>query len=117
MCASVIPNCSACLWFTDHTQCIFCDGNYQLSGSTKCCDVDSLLYPDYEGGCDVCENIVRGCSTCQMSGGVVNCIECQTDDGFVLSGAKCCDTNVGESIDGSGGCTDNLCAVGCTICN
>ena len=52
-----------------------------------------------------------------MSGGLVHCIECQTDDGFVLSGAKCCDTKVGEASDGSGGCTENLCADGCTICN
>lgn len=75
-CTDVIPNCGACAWFTDHTQCIFCEGNYQLSGSETCCDVSSLLYPDYKGGCDSCENVVNGCTSCQMSGGTVHCIAC-----------------------------------------
>lgn len=85
-CSEVIPLCGGCVWLTDHTQCVFCAGKAQLSGSDRCCDTESLLYPDYKGGCDTCENVIYGCTSCKMNGGIVDCIVCDEDNGFISDG-------------------------------
>lgn len=44
-------------------------------------------------GCDACSTIIPGCNLCEVNGGVTECTQCDTVNGYEISGATCCNTN------------------------
>lgn len=56
------------------TVCTTCDNanDYYLSGE-KCCNIADNKYPDDEGNCDACSNVIAGCTTCTMDGNDTIC--------------------------------------------
>lgn len=71
-CASIVTGCSSCVVNDGVTACSACAAGYTLSEET-CCDDGANEYPDNNGGCDVCGNVITGCNVCNADSGTTVC--------------------------------------------
>jgi hypothetical protein len=88
------------------------------SGVT-CCGTLGGQFPDENDGCNACAALFPGCSTCDVNdGGTTECIACDTDGGFEISGIQCCNLNADSYPDGADSC-DSCASIipGCSTCD
>ena len=101
------------------TSCINCneEGGFLIS-ETTCCDTNNEMYPDSEGGCQVC-SFITGCIACNYDSATIEiaCIDCDSNSGYTISGTTCCNYYDGQYPDGDEGCSSCSSLIsGCSTC-
>ena len=84
----------------------------------QCCNTNIQQYPDGNGNCGTCENIVPGCTSCLINNEQIQCLACDENNLFFLSGSTCCDTGNDAFPDKDGSCVScSSVNYGCVSCS
>jgi hypothetical protein len=72
---AVILGCDTCEVNGGVTECTACQVvNGFLPSGGICCDTNSNSFPDGAGSCDLCGNLITGCTSCDANSGVTQCL-------------------------------------------
>ena len=95
-----------------------CEPGFQLAASQReCCSNDQGYYLDKDGSCALCADLISGCVTCQVEADSVVCAACNAEEGYLISGGKCCSSKneqFPDNKDECGSCKNVI--PGCLSC-